>query len=310
MGFSAVHRPHAIAFPSSTYVTQFTDARPNNNYEEFVERSAADTAPYWTGVIGAAPELAFTSRQLKTILDLCTLDDVAIGYAPSGGTVSVYYRKGKNRGLREAVASEVHDRFDMANNACLFWNSIGASQRQLAELDCMLKAVSSDGSTAPMVHVGSCALAGDSVVNHVYTLGPVSVNGAWVDSVASARLNNGFTFDEFDESGNAFQQYFGIDEHNPRVTIETDDLSVFDDYGESGVALTSLKLYFRKLNKGSVGPVADGTAVHIGITATSGTILVQEGSGIKARHRVTIALGRPDASTQPFVVNTATAITV
>jgi len=310
MGFGAVHRPHAIAFPGPVYVTQFTDARPNNNYAEFVERSASEAAPQWSGVIAAAPELAFDSRQLKTILDLCTDDDVAIGYAPAGGTVSVYYRKGANRGLREAVASVVHDRWDMANNAMLYWESISAEQRSLAQLTATLKAVSTDGATAPMLHVGSTALVGASAVSHVYTLGPVSINGAWVDSVNSARLDNNFTFDAEDESGNAYLQYYGIDEHNPKVTIETNDIGVFGDYGEGGAALSSLKLYFRKLQHGTLGPVADASAVHIKVTATLGTILVQDGAGTKGRFRVTIALEKPDATTQPFVVNTASAIAV
>jgi len=310
MGFGAVHRPHAIAFPGPTYITQFTDVRPNHNYAEFVERSASEPAPQWTGVIAAAPEIGFDSRQLKTILDLCTDQDVAIGYAPSGGTVSLYYRKGVNRGLREDVASLVHDRFDMANNAMLYWESLSAEQRSVAQITAMLKAVSTDGATAPLVHVGSAALAGNVAVSHVYTLGPVSVNGAWVDSVISARLDNNFTFDAEDESGNAWLQYYGIDEHNPKVTIETNDIGVFADYGSGGTALSSLKLYFRKLQHGTLGPVADATAAHVKVTATLGTILVQEGSGNKGRFRVTIALEKPDATTQPFVVDTASAIAV
>lgn len=310
MGFSAVHRPHAIAFPGPTYVTQFTDVRPNNNYQKFMERSASEPAPQHTGAIAASPQIDFGSRQLKTILDLCTDQDVAIGYAPSGGTVSLYYRKGTNRGLREAPASLVHDRWDMANNAFLYWTSLRADQRGLAELQATLRAVSSDGATAPMVHVGSAALAGDVAVAHVYTLGPISVNGSWINSVVSHEIDNGFSYDETDESGNPWLQYCGIAGQDPVITIETNDINVFDTFGESGVALTSVKQYFRKLKKGSLGPEADGSSVHVGITATAGSIFVDEGSSLAARFTVRLHLHKPDAATQPFVVNTATTIAV
>lgn len=308
MGVGVIHRPHAIAFPGPAYITQFTDCRPNNNYQEFLERSASESAPQHTGAIAAAPELAFDSRQLKGVLDLCTDSGVARSF--STGTVSVYYRKGTNRGLRVGVAETEHDRWDMANTACLYWNVVSADQRSLAQIEAMIKAVSTDGATAPMVHVGSTALVGTSAVDSVYTLGPVSVNGSWLDGVVSSRIENGFTFDAEDESGNQYQQYFGIDEWNPRVIVDTNDLDVVNSFGESGTALTALKLYYRKLNKGSLGPVADGTAGHIKFSATSGSIFVQEGSGLKARFRVSIALSKPDASTAPFTLDTASAIAV
>lgn len=309
MGVTAIHRPHAIAFPGPTYITQFSDVRPNNNYQEFVERSASEAAPQHTGAIGAAPSIDFSSKQIKDILDLCTDQDVAVGYAPAGGTVSLYYRKGKNRGLREAVADTVHNRFDMASNAMLYWTSLRAEQRGIAEIQAVLRAVSTDGATAPLVHVGSSALAGDVSVAHLFTLGPIALNGATISDVMSHEISNGFTFDGEDESGNPFQQYYGIDEHNPVVTIETNDITVFDTFGESGTALTSLSQYFRKLKKGTLGPVADGTAEHIKITGSSGSVFVTEGTGLKGRFTVRVLLEKPDAATQPFVVNTASAIT-
>jgi len=308
MAVGNIHRPHCIAFPSSVYVTQLTDVRPNNAYQEFIERSSAEPAPQFAGAFSASPEIGFGSRQLKTILDLTTDNDVAVSYAPSGGTVSLYYRIGANRGLRGAAASSIHDRFDMANNAMLFWNTLSAEQNAAAELDCMIKAVSTDGKTAPMVHVGTTALSGDSAAASVYTLGPVALNGAWVDGVVSCRVENGFSFDEVTESGNYYQQFFGIDEWSPRIVIETNDLNVVDDYGEAGLACTAVKAFFRKLNKGSVGTIADGTAENIKVSGTPGAIFVQEGAGTKARFTVTVALSKPDASTQPLIVDTAAAV--
>lgn len=313
MGFSAIHRPHAIVFPAvpDVVVTQLTDVRPNFNYQELVERSAAEPAPQWSGAIGAAPEIAFDSRQLKTILDLVAAGDgVCKSYAPAGGTVSVYYRQGANRGLREAVATATHNRYDLANTAMIYWNSISADQRGIAQIECALRAVSTDGIAAPIAHVGAIALSGDSAVGNVYTLGPVSLNGAWLNSVVSARLENGFTFDAEDESGNAWQQYYGIDEWNPRVTIDLMDIDTHGTIGTSGLALTALKLYFRKLTKGTVGPVIAATAEHIKFTASAGTVLLQEGSGMKARYRITMALEKPNAATAPFTVDTASAIVV
>ena len=310
MAFPAIHRPHAIKLPASTYITQFTDVRYNNQFQEFLERSTSEVQPQHTGAFGATPMIEFGSRQIKDILDECT--DTAIAKAYTSGTTILYYRKGKNRGTREAVdaGTTVHDRFDMLNSAFLYWQSLSAEQRGFAEMDCTIMGISTDGSTAPILHVGSAELsAASSAVSHLYTMGKIELNGTAIDSVRSTSLQNNLTVTPEDADGNDFPQYAEIEDSSPRVIIETNDVSIFDDYGEQGVALTSMNLYFRKMSKGSSGPIADVTAEHIKITASAGSIFATEGSGNKARFQIVVLLEKPAAGTDAFTVNTASAIT-
>jgi len=310
MAFPAIHRPHAIKLPASTYITQFTDVRYNNQYAEIMERSTSEVQPQHTGAFGAVPVIEFGSRQIKDILDECT--DTAISRAYTAGTTILYYRKGLNRGTREdvAVGDTVHDRFDMLNSAFLYWQSLSAEQRGYAEIEASIMGVSTDGLTAPILHVGSAELsAAVSAVGHLFTLGSWTVNGALIDSVKAVSIQNNLTVTPDDGSGNDFPEYAEIEDSSPRIVIDTNDIGIFNDYGEEGVALTSMSGYFRKMSKGSSGPILDATAEHIKFTATDGTIFATEGSGTKARFQVVILLSKPDATTDAYTINTAIAVT-
>ena len=144
MSFPAVHRPHAIVFPGSVYVKQFSNFSVNRQYNLYRAKAAGAEAPQWSGVDEGKPQAEFQTRDLKTVLDLLIASGtqgLVLGYSgTSTGTVSLYYRKGKNRGLREAAADLVHDRFDLTNNAMLYWTELSAEQgaNNRAELSCML----------------------------------------------------------------------------------------------------------------------------------------------------------------------------
>lgn len=310
MSFTAIHRPHSIAFPpdnTPSYLTQFTDVRQNATLEEYTERSSSEAAPQQSGAIQAAPMLDFDTPDVKTVLDECTDSSVCRAYTT--GTTSVYYRKGQNRGLRTAVASAAHDRFDALNSAFLYWTRLSAEARRLASISAILKFISTDGATAPLIAVGSCALAGTSAVNGVWTLGPVSLNSSQINSVKSVTLDNRFTTDDEDESGDKYQSYSELDQWQPRLEIVTKDVTVWDTYGEDGTALTSLTWYLRKLKANRVGVELDNTAEHIKVTASAGTILPVEATGLKADNRLVVLLDKPAAGTDPFTIDTASAIT-
>lgn len=310
MSFAAVHRPHAIAFPpdnTPSYLTQLTDARMNATLEEYTERSAADAAPLQSGAIQGAPMLEFDTPDLKTVLDQCT--DSGVCRAHTAGTTSLYYRKGVNRGIRGAVGSAIHDRFDALNSAFVYWNRISAQAKQIATINAAIKFISTDGLTAPLLAVGSTALAGSLAVSGLWTLGPVSLNASQVNSVKSVDLDNRFTFEDEDESGDKFQSYAEIDQWQPRLEILTNDITVWNTYGEDGTALTALTLYFRKMMPNRTGPKTNATAEHIKFTASAGSIFVSEATGMKAQSRVTVLLDKPNATTDPFTINTAIAIT-
>lgn len=312
MSFPAIHRPDMLAFPGSVYVKQFTQFTVNRAYNLYRERASGAEAPQFSGVDYGLPAVRGGCRDLKTVLDYLNAsgeNGVVIGYdATSTGTVSAYYRKGKNRGFREARADLVHDRFDLTNNAFFYWTQITAEQGQnsRAEMQFILKALTNDGDN-PLVHVGSAALVGTETLVSLFGLGRIKLNGSFIDSVKRLTIDNGFDADQDEGSdGYAYAMYSDIENWAPVVTVESNDLSLMDTY-ETPVAVSAFLGYLRKLTKNGL-PVADATAEHIKFTGAAGTAVATESQGGRAAVTLQIALDKPDDSTAPFTINTASAI--
>jgi hypothetical protein len=312
MAFPSIHRPDLIAFPGSVYIKQITQFSPNRQYNLYREKSAAAPAPQFSGVDDAAPMVEGACRDLKSILDLLIASGssgICIGYSPTNtGTISCYYRKGANRGIRTPRATAEHDRFDLANTGFFYWRSLEAQQgaNQRAELQWTLKALSNDG-TNPMVHTGSAALVGTETVEYVYGLGPVKVNGSWLDSVQRSRMDLQIRADQDQGSdGWAYKLYADVDDFAPLATIESNDITLMDTF-EEPVAISSFQMYFRRLAKNGL-PYPDASAVHIRLSATAGTAVAMEGSGMRGQFTLHCALDKQDDATDPFTINTAVAI--
>jgi hypothetical protein len=312
MSFPAIHRPHAIVFPGPVYLKQFSSFSVNRAYNVYRAKAAGAEAPQWSGVDEGKPKAEFQTRDLKNVLDLLIASGqqgLVLGYSgTSTGTVNLYYRKGKNRGLRETASDLVHDRFAMTNNAMLYWTELSAEQgaNNRAELSCVLKAISNDGLN-PFLHTGSVAVVGTETIDYVYGMGRVKLNGTFLDSIARMSLANNLDADQdVGTDGLAFAQYADIENWEPTLTVETNDIGIMDDF-EEPVAVTTLDFWFRKLTKNGL-PVADATAGHIKFSATAGMAVATEGQGVRGRYTLQITLDKVNDATAPFTINTAAAI--
>lgn len=311
MPFPAVHRPDVIALPGPVYVKQFTRFAVNRAWNLFRNKASGYPTPQFSGVDEGMPRIEFSARDLKEILDYLAGgdDNLVIGYNTSStGTISAYYRKGKNKGLPEARADSVHDRWDLEDTGMFYWNKITAKagKNRRAEIECVIKAISNDG-TNPMVHVGSSALVATGATDYLYGLGPVKLNGSFLDSVQSTELDNQLKVDDDKGTdGHPYAMFVDIDEWMPLITIQTHDASVMDDF-ETPTAVSSLNMFYRKFTKNSL-PVADATAEHIRITGAAGTAVATESEDFPGLFTLLIALDSPDDATAPFTVNTAVAI--
>jgi hypothetical protein len=312
MGFPALHRPHAIVFPGAVYLKQFSSFNTNRQFNVYRAKAYAADAPQFSGVDAGVPQADFATRDLKSVFDLIAASGsqgLVLGYAATAaGTVSIYYRKGKNRGLREAAATAVHDKFDLVNNAFLYWTELSAEQgaNNRAELSCMLKAISNNGLN-PFVHTGSSALAGDETITYLYGIGRVKLNGTFLDSVNRTTLANNLGGDnDLGTDGLAYAQYSDIEDWAPTLTVESSDATLADTY-EEPVAVTDLSVWFRRLTKNGL-PYPDASGVHIKISATAGMAVCTQIQGSPAKFQLQITLDKPDDATAPFVINTAAAI--
>ena len=310
MTTASVWYPHAIDLDSGTNViTQLTDVTPANNVQDLIEYSASEAAPLFGGSFGAVPDINFTTTQLKTIMDLIDVDNVAKDL--SGGSVDLWYRKGNPHSTREAIGASntLHDRWRMTTNALLVMQSMTASQGAMATMTCRLLPVW-DGSTDPMTFTGSLGSLPASATNDFFTLGRVDINGTDIGAITDVSLDYQLEYEEVADSGEPFISYGAIRRFAPRLTITTRDVTTVRTYGTAGTALTSFELYWRHLAaNGNV--VANATATHIKMTATAGVIRAREVSGIpEAAAQIEIDFLKPNSTTDPLLISdTTSAIT-
>lgn len=303
MATTRVYYPHGIDL-NGTFIAQVRDVTPSRNLDELVEFAAGQTAPQYRGSHEARPEIVVVTTQVKDVLDAMTVSGLVGDF--SAGNVDLYYKAGKSKALREADASLVHLRV-RCDNAFGYWTRLTARQGAAATIELRIVPVY-DGVNIPLVATGSVALSGTSVVDHIFTLGPLALNGSNLDALQGFEWENNVQAEEVTDSGVPYLAYGGVAAFAPRIRATTRDAGVFATYG-NGTALTALAAYLRKKQKASPAPVADVTAEHIKLTATAGDIVAPGLTGLAAEGDLMIGLEKPDAASDPFAVDTASAIT-
>lgn len=308
MSTNVVYYPHAIYFgPTGTTVSQLSDIEPGYNFEHLTEFSASQAIPFFTGSHQAAPDIKFSSSQLKSLLDLAT--DYGVAKSFDTGNVDLEYKAGKNLGVRTPNATAAHIRARGTQNVMLVWESLTAKQGQIAEARCRLVYVQNPQTGLdPMVFTNSLALAQASDILHLFTLGPVKINGTWFYSVEEVSWNNNIVYEEEVSDGDGFLTYCGVKRYSPVLTITARKVDSMGTFGTKGTALSALSCFLRKKFKSGIN-VPDATAEHIGFTATSGTIKsIACKSSDKTMSTVEIHLQSDVQDTAPFTYSGSTAI--
>jgi len=308
---ATVFYPHAIDFADAvSVITQLTSVSPMYNFQDLVEASSGDVAPMWSGSLSSAPAVNFGARQVKTILDLT--DPIAahlkgkyyIAHDGTGSTCDLWLRKGESYGLRTADATAEHERLRMTRGF-LRWDSITANQGSVAEISCML-AAGWDGTNDPLVQTQS-ALAKSVTVDHLFTLGPLVINGADVGGLQGWTMNNGISPEVIFDKGIPFPTYLGIAAYNPTIMARVRDSSLMRTFGTRGTAITSLSWYLRKLKKSDLCE-ADATEVHIKFSATAGTVKARQ-SDNRGMVDLFIQVQKASAAAYAYTYDTTAAIT-
>lgn len=305
MTTTTVYYPHAIVSGTPALsLTQLDDVQPSHNFQDLTEFAAGQVGPQFTGTHLASPDNRFSSSQIKDIFDACVAGKYNVIRDLSAGNVDVEFKAGENRGTRIADASLAHIRGRMANNAAICWESFSARMGSVVSLRARIVAVMVGGND-PLIFTNSVAITATSAVSQLYTLGPVKVNGTFLSAVQDVEWTNNLQYEEIADSGEAFLTYFSVMRLAPVLTIRTRDLSVISTFGTRGTALSSLSQFLRKKLASDINE-ADASAVHIGLTATTGTVKARQIATNMAE--VAIHLRQSAQNTAPFSINTATAI--
>lgn len=315
MTTAAVHYPHIIRLQTGTGpnvftdITQLTDVTPSHGFTDLVEYASGQTAPQFTGSEMSVPDITFTTRQLKSILDLVNTQGVSKDLSAANLNVDLLYKKGQAHGFRVADATLGHLRVRLESNTLVYWTGIRASQGSSAEMSVRLLPVW-DTVNNPMVVTGSLALAGTSTATEVYTLGRIDLNGTDISAVQDVDFSNNIVPEEVADSGEAFISYGAINRFEPTLTFRSRDTTLLSTYGATGTALTSFEVYFRKRAANGIN-VADATTQHIRLNNASaaGVIKARQVSGLDSMVEVFVQILKPDAATQPFSINTGIAVT-
>lgn len=295
MGVPNIYEPVAIVLPSTTELVQLQAIEPDNNFADLTQFSAGGAYPPFTGSHSAMPALQASTTQIKDLLDEIDVEGVAADL--SSGNLDIEYRRMLNRGSRYADAAEQHLRCRMTSNAFLSWESLSASQDQLAEIAFRILPVW-DETNNPLIWASGTGItiSATDAINALFTLGPIAINSTTpLDGVGSISWENNCQYREVKSEGSPFVKFAGIERVSPVLTIETTDRGIMEDFGAAGTALSSLQLFLRRKSP-SGHNVANATAQHIKISATVGTIKPLSASGRLAIHL------------SGFTVNTASAI--
>lgn len=308
MSTSVVYYPHAIYFPAGTVITQISDVQPGHNFMDLTEFAAGQAVPQFTGTHQAAPDNKFSTSQVKAIFDACTDYNIAKDYSGLGN-VDVEYKAGINLGVRQADAGLVHIRARAASNTMLVWESFTARQGQIVELRCRVVHVFNAATGAdPLVFTNSLALTQASAIAYLFTLGPIKLNGTFLNAVEEVTWNNNIEYEEVTSDGDGFLTYCGIKRTRPTLSIMTRDLANISTFGTRGTALSALSVFLRRKLLSAIN-VADATATHLSLTADTGTIKARESqSGDKTLAHLTVDLRSSAQNVSPFTYNAAVAI--
>lgn len=304
MTVANVYVLHGIAISGSSFISQITSSRPSPAIETIIAESAGLPQPLFVGNMGQKPMVSFETTQVKTILDL-----TGIGLADlTASSVDLLYKLTVNRGSRVADASASHYRFRMAN-AVLSCDRITAGHRSEATASCTLFNPY-DGTNEPIVPVGAVALSGTPTSDEHFVLGPCSFNGTDFEGVQDLTVDFGRSLIQAGDRGELYDTFIAEQRLSPVVTVKGLASVPWFGAGLNGTALTSMTCYLRRL--ATTGRVANGTASHIGFSATAGLVYPEDASGGGNDPTVTslrATLIAPSASGNAITLSTATAIT-
>lgn len=306
MATTNVLYPNAIYVPGGITIAQLTDLTASHNFNDLTEFSAGHAVPLFTGSHSAVPDFKFSHTQISTMLSQFFGGKYNVAREYNSGTAYAEYRVGDNRGVRDQKSNSTHVYGAMVDNSVVFFESLKCRQGQLAEMRCRFVALQTD-SNEPLVFTASVALGGTSTSGDLFTLGPVKINGTFIGGIESWEWNNNLEYEEVMSDGDGFLSYIGVKSTRPVLTIQTRHGSAIATFGNKGTALASLSCFLRKKLVSGIN-IAAGTASHVKLSATAGTVKSRSLSGDNSLCEISVDMHTETEDTSPFTINTSTAI--
>jgi hypothetical protein len=299
MALQRVYYPAAIRLPSPE-ITHLSDVSPDRGYQVLTESTAGSPNPCFVGVENADPDITFTSRQLKSILDTCTAKGLARDL--SAGIVDLWYKAGKAMEIREDPTTAVHAVARLTTSAMLYWSSLRVATGSVAEISARL-VTARRGVSDPMVWLGAQQLPALSGCQRIFGMGPVRMNGVLLEGVSGWTLNTNPVLEPVRSDGAKTNTYQGIRSFHPVVTLNSNNLDEITNSSFGGDEFATLELFLQRMTTTNMFDLA-GNTTHIKITLVGGLRTVPGVTGqVASLTPMFYSVGET-----PMVINTSSAI--
>lgn len=299
MALQRVYYPAAIQLPSPE-ITHLSDVSPDRGYQVLTESTSGSPNPCFVGVETADPDISFTSRQIKTIIDVCTSKYLARDL--SAGTVDLWYKAGKAMDIREDPTTAVHAVARLVTSAMLHWSSLRVSTGSVAEISARL-VTAQRGLSDSMVWLGAQQLPTLSGCNRIFGMGPVRLNGNLLNGVTGWTLNTNPVLEPIRSDGAKTNTYQGIRSFHPVVMLNSNNLDEITASSFGGDEFATLELFLQRLTTTNMFDLP-GNSTHIKITLVGGLKTVPGVSGQVASLTPTFY----SVGETPMVFNTSSSI--
>jgi len=302
-----------IAATSPVFLGQIRDWGVSAGISEFLEGSDGDVDARYAAVNEQRMSVSFTTRDIKAALDAAGISgrQIDVDTPDTLGAIECWFQVIDKGGTRKAGGSgDNHTKLTLSDGI-LLPRQLQASQGQLAEIsyDALL---TYDGSNNPIVIDTTANLSGTPGTSVLWTLGPVSINGAAINGVTDLTVDCGIEEIVEGSDGEVWPRYSAIMSRRPSITFRTPDAGLLNTLGITGAAqgASDSLVYLRKVAKGGMR-VADGTAEHIKIAIDDGRITVREARGTHGERLGVKVQITPvyDGTNEVLAITTASAIT-
>jgi len=266
----------AILLPSGTLISQLNDLSPETASDHLTGYAASFPHPLFRSVRGQKPGGPFRSTQVGDLLTEILNGGNNWCLDLSAGNTDLGFLQGANRGLRQARAGAVHERLRLSRG-WLYWDSISATHQQDAEISCRLAAMY-DETNAPVVQLGAGGLSGTPTGVQWYTLGPVKVNGSWLENEQSWNLSSGIQAETGGSAGQVWDTWAGVNQTDPILSV-TSNGKPWNALALTGAAISANVECYLRAKTADGHNVADGTASHIKFVASNGLLVPETTAG-------------------------------
>ncbi len=253
--------------PTAFVIDGIVQSRFGTQLERLVLHGGSQIDPGFVGVPRSAPQLEFDTTQIKAAL--ANMGGIA-GH-PIDGNGWFYWSLVAAGGLRSAT----NNGKGAILKGHVFPMRIKATLTS-AVITYRVVMISDDGSNAPVSFVYNIAVGAmvSGAVAQAYVLGAVSINNASVDGLTDLEVD--FGFDPKVIGGLQYATAFAAAKRNPKITIRSTDISLYEAVGLNGAAQGAIDsvINLDNMTEGSIRGAAPITMTidegHIGVDSIEG----------------------------------------